>query len=124
MFVMLERLKSIFYYYDSEKTEVGQGLIWLLMFPIFYTLEMGFNYYLVIPSILLGAATIKAVCLHTIQTRKILAFGNFLFSTAVVAYFFIKETLPNDVYHWVWVIISFFAFFNLTTITRKCLSIK
>jgi len=124
MFIMIERLKSIFYYYDSEKTEVGQGFIWLFLFPIFYSLEMGINYYLVIPSILLGAATIKAVCLHTIQIRKILAFGNFLFSIAVVTYFFIKGILPGDIYHWIWVIISFFNFFNLTTLTRKCLSIK
>ena len=44
---MISRLKRILTYYDSEPTEITQGIIWLIFFPIIYTVEHGLNLFLI-----------------------------------------------------------------------------
>ena len=81
---MLSRLRTILTYYDSEPTEITQGFVWLIFFPIIHTLDCDFNVWLIIPSMLLGLASIKGACSHTVKVRKTLGLGVFLFSVVVV----------------------------------------
>ena len=115
---MLSRLRTILTYYDSEPTEITQGFVWLIFFPIIHTLDCDFNVWLIIPSMLLGLASIKGACSHTVKVRKTLGLGVFLFSVVVVTYYFLIGKLPNDATHWGWVLISVSAFFNLRRLTN------
>lgn len=115
---MLSRLRTILTYYDSEPTEVTQGVIWLLFFPIIHTLDYSFNLWLIIPSMLIGFASIKGACSHTVGVRKTLGLGVFLFSIVVVTYYFLIGKLPNDATHWGWLLVSISAFFNLRRLTN------
>lgn len=112
---MLSKIRNILTYYDSEPTEITQGIIWLIFFPIVYTAEHGLNLTLVILSILIGFTTIYSVCYHSLKTRKTLALGVFLFSIVVVVMYYIKGTFVCPT-HWGWIVISFSAFFNLKRI--------
>ena len=115
---MLARIKTILTYYDSEPTEIMHGIIWFLVYPVLYYAEYGLNLWLIIPSVLLGFAAIKAVCYHDIATRKAISLGIFLFSTIAITMYFIKGALPTDPSHWGWLVISFCAFANLRRITN------
>jgi hypothetical protein len=115
---MLSRLRTILTYYDSEPTEITQGIIWLIFFPIVHTLDCNFNLWLIIPSVLIGFASIKGACLHTIQIRKTLGLGVFLFSIVVITYYFLIGKLPKDPTHWGWVLVSISAFFNLKRLSN------
>lgn len=115
---MLSRLKTILTYYDSEPTEVGQGFIWMLFYPVIHTIECGLNLWLIVPSFLIGLSSIKAACSHTAAVRKTIGFGVFLFSVVVVTYYFLCGELPNDPTHWGWVLVSISAFFNLKRLTN------
>lgn len=115
---MLAKLKTILTYYDSEPTEIMQGVIWFLFFPIINTLDTGFNLWLIIPSILIGLASIKGACLYGVRVRKAIGLAVFLFSVVVVTYYFLCKKLPGDPTHWGWVLISASAFFNLKRLTN------
>jgi hypothetical protein len=115
---MVSRLKTILTYYDSEPTEVTQGFIWMLFYPIIHTVECGLNLWLIIPSFLIGLASIKAACSHPVAVRKTIGLGVFLFSVVVVTYYFLCGQLPSDATHWGWVLISVSAFFNLRRLTN------
>lgn len=115
---MLAKIINILTYYDSEPTEIMQGLIWFLVYPILYYLEFGLNLWIIIPSILLGLATIKAVCYHEVKTRKAISLGVFLFSIIAITMYFIEGALPKDPSHWGWLFVSFSAFINLRSITN------
>jgi len=115
---MLSRLRTILTYYDSEPTEVTQGVIWLLFFPIIHTLDYSFNLWLIVPSIMIGFASIKGACSHTVGVRKTLGLAVFLFSIVVVTYYFLIGKLPNDATHWGWLLVSISAFFNLRRLTN------
>lgn len=62
---MLTKIKNILTYYDSEPTEIMQGIIWFILFPVIYTAEHGLNLFLVILSIMIGFAGIYSVCYHS-----------------------------------------------------------
>jgi len=115
---MFSRLSTILTYYDSEPTEITQGIVWLIFFPIIHTFDCGINLWLVIPSMLIGFASIKGVCSHGLKIRKTLGLGVFLFSVVVVTYYFIIGKLPSDPTHWGWVLLSLSAFFNLRRLTN------
>jgi len=113
---MFTKLKNILTYYDSEPTEITHGAIWLLGFPIIYTLEHGFNP-IVILSIIIGFCSLYAVANMDLRTRKAIAAAVFLFSIVSVCLFFSHGDwkCPS---HWGWVLISLSAFFNLQRITN------
>jgi len=112
---MLSKIKNILTYYDSEPTEIMQGIIWLIIFPVIYTAEHNLNIFLLIPSTLIGFAGIYSVCYHSLKTRKTIALATFLFSVIVVTMYIIKGdyTCPT---HWGWGLVSISALFNLKRI--------
>ena len=115
---MLSRIKRILTYYDSEPTEIMQGIIWFLLFPVVYTIEHGFSLVLIIISICIGFSSLWSPCYGSLETRKNISFSVFCFSLIVVTTYFIKKDLPNCPTHWGWVVIAFSAFFNLKRITN------
>lgn len=115
---MISRLKSIFIYYDSEPMEILQGVIWLFIYPILHIAEHGLDL-LVVPSILIGIAIIKAVCCLSLFYRKNVALAAFLFSVVVVTMSFMYNDLPYGIMHWMWVLISINAIINLNIITNR-----
>tara|TARA_R110001599_G_scaffold140731_1_gene320920 strand:+ start:867 stop:1235 length:369 start_codon:yes stop_codon:yes gene_type:complete len=112
---MLSKIKNILTYYDSEPTEITQGIIWLIFFPVVYSAEHGLNLWLVIISMIIGFTTIYSVCYHPLKTRKTLSLGVFLFSLVVVVMYYIKGNYVCPT-HWGWIVISLSAFFNLKRI--------
>jgi formate hydrogenlyase subunit 3/multisubunit Na+/H+ antiporter MnhD subunit len=108
---MLSKIKNILTYYDSEPTEIMQGVVWLIIFPVIYTIEHGLNLFLIIPSILIGFCSIYSVCYHSLKTRKTIALAVLLFSIVSVTMYIIKGDYVCPT-HWVWGLISFSAFFN------------
>jgi hypothetical protein len=115
---MISRLKRILTYYDSEPTEITQGIIWLVFFPIIYTVEHGLNLFLVCLSIVIGYCTLHSVAYLSLSIRKTMAFAVFLFSiVTVIMYFFVYKQYSCPT-HWGWLLISFSAFFNLRRITN------
>jgi len=114
---MLTKIKNILTYYDSEPTEIMQGIIWFILFPIIYTAEHGLNLFLVILSIMIGFAGIYSVCYHSLKTRKSIAFSTFLFSAIVVVMYIKKGTFSCPT-HWCWLVIWFSAFSNLKRISN------
>ena len=112
---MLQRVRHILTYYDSEPTEITQGVIWLLLFPTIYTAEHGLNIWLVSISIIIGFTGIYSVCYHSLKTRKTIALGTFLFSTVVCVMYLIHEDFRCPT-HWGWLVVAFSALFNLKRI--------
>ena len=115
---MISRLKKILTFYDSEPTEITQGVIWFIFFPVIYTAEHGINIVLMLLSIVIGYSTLYAVAYLSLRARKTMAFAVFLFSiVSIIMYFIIHDdyTCPT---HWGWVLISLSAFFNLKRITN------
>jgi hypothetical protein len=112
---MFFKIKEIITYYDSEPTEVTQSFIWLVVYPILYTSEHGFNILLVLFSVALGLSSLYSTCYHNLKTRKIMALGVFLFSVIASTMYFIHGgyKCPTS---WLWVLISISALFNLRRI--------
>ncbi|BCV02322.1 MAG: hypothetical protein CM15mV51_1440 [uncultured marine virus] len=80
---MLSRIKRILTYYDSEPTEIMQGIIWFLLFPVVYTIEHGFSLVLVIISICIGFSSLWSPCYDQYKLEKYF-FSVFCFSLIVV----------------------------------------
>ena len=115
---MKTRILNIFSYYDTEPMEIIIGLIWLIMLPVIWYFEFSCNLFIIIPSILLGLAMIKATCSHPIQVRKTLAYGSFIFSIFIILAFVFRGVMHNPT-HWLWFLPSIISFLNLTAMTSK-----
>lgn len=115
---MKSRIRNIFSYYDTEPMEILIGIIWLIILPIIWCFEFSCNLFIIIPSILLGLAMIKATCSHPIKVRKTLAYGSFIFSIFVILAFGFNGAMVNPT-HWLWFLPSFISFLNLTAMTSK-----
>lgn len=113
---MLSKIKDILTYYDSEPTEITQGIIWLILFPIIYTTEHGFNIYLLISSVIIGFTGIYSVCYHSLKTRKTIALGTFLFSIVVCVMYLVVNKDYTCPTHWGWALVTLSALFNLKRI--------
>jgi hypothetical protein len=98
--------------------EILIGLIWLIMLPIIWCFEFSCNLFVIIPSIFLGIAMIKATCSHPIKVRKTLSYGSFIFSIFIVLGFIFKGVMANPT-HWLWFLPSIISFLNLTSMTSK-----
>jgi hypothetical protein len=115
---MKNRIINIFSYYDTEPMEILIGLIWFILLPIIWCFEFSCNLFIIIPSILLGIAMIKATCSHPIKVRKTLSYGSFIFSIFVILAFVFRGAMDNPS-HWLWFLPSIISFLNLTTMTSK-----
>ena len=113
---MLSNLKNILTYYDSEPTEITHGVIWMIFFPIIYTLEHGFNP-IIFLSFIIGFCTLYAVAYMTIRIRKAVATAVFLFSVVSLILFFSHGDWRCPT-HWGWLILVLSAFYNLKRITN------
>ena len=74
-------------YLDTELSEITLGLTWLLFFPVILILEKGFNPFLIIPSILIGLATIKSALSPCVKHRKTMAYACFIMSIVAASMF-------------------------------------
>lgn len=115
---MKSRIVNIFSYYDTEPMEILIGLTWFILFPIIWYFEFSSSLFIIVPSILLGIAMIKATCSHSIKVRKTLSYGSFIFSIFVILEFIYRGTLHNPT-HWLWFLPSIISFLNLTSMTSK-----
>ncbi len=113
---MLSKIKDILTYYDSEPTEITQGIIWLILFPIIYTAEHGLNIYLLVISLVVGFAGICSACNHPLKTRKTVALATFLFSIVVCIMYLVVNKDYSCPTHWGWALVSLSALFNLKRI--------
>jgi hypothetical protein len=116
---MFQRLKEIMTYYDSEPMEIMHGIVWFIFFPLIHSFEFGINLLLIIPSVLIGIASIKSACVHSLSIRKIIGLAGFLFSIAVITYYILSGKLPKDPTHWMWLLIVISSFFNLVRLTNQ-----
>ena len=114
---MLKKLSNILNYYDSEPMEILLGIVWLIFFPIIWYCQFGFQGKLIV-SMLLGLAMIKSVCIESLQYRKSLSYGSFLFSIYTIASFLLNGCMVNPS-NWVWFITFLMSLINLTTVTSQ-----
>ena len=115
---MFSKLKTILTYYDSEPTEIMQGVVWLVFFPIVHTLDCGLNLWFIIPSMALGLASIQGACTQTVKVRKTLGLGVFIFSVVTVVYYFICGKMTSSPVHLGWFMVMISAFFNLKRLSN------
>jgi hypothetical protein len=116
--IMKKRLVNIFSYYDTEPMEILIGIIWLIILPVIWCFEFSCNLFIIIPSILLGLAMVKATCSHPIKVRKTLSYASFIFSIFVLLAFVFRDTMVNPS-HWLWFLPLIISFLNLTSMTSK-----
>jgi len=114
---VLRKIINILKYYDSEPSEIAQGFIWLILFPIIYYFEVGLNTCLIIPSILIGFVTLRSVCYHSLKIRKTMAYTCFLFSIIAVVFWVLSGDIARCPTHWFWIAVSIGALFNLSRIS-------
>ena len=115
---MKSRILNIFSYYDTEPMEILIGIIWLIILPVIWCFEFSCNLFIIIPSILLGLAMIKATCSHPIKVRKTLSYGSFIFSIFVILAVVLRGTMLNPT-HWLWFLPGIISFLNLAAMTSK-----
>jgi hypothetical protein len=115
---MKSRILNIFSYYDTEPMEILIGIIWLIILPVIWCFEFSCNLFIIIPSILLGLAMIKATCSHPIKVRKTLSYGSFIFSIFVILAFVFRGAMTNPT-HWLWFLPAIISFLNLAAMTSK-----
>jgi|SRR6056300_369219 hypothetical protein len=123
---MLKRLGQILTYYDSEPTEVLQGLIWLIFAPI--VLEAEFFpqlWYVAVFSVLIGFGTLYSVVYKSLERRRL--FG-YLYGVMSIVFVIIHFSLFNSFnwtpMNWGWVVISISAISNVRRINQKIISRK
>jgi len=115
---MLKRILCILSFYDTEPTEIYQGLIWAIIFPAVYLAEHGGNTWIVVLSVLIGLSSIKAACQCQLLFRKNMALAVFIMSLLSLFMFFNCGMLLKSPSHWMWILVSINAFFNLIAITN------
>jgi hypothetical protein len=120
--MIARRLREILTYYDSEPTEVLQGLIWLVFFPIVLLSEMaGPVTYLVAPSMVIGLLAIYAAAKSCIKTRLYTSFAYGLLSLIATYVFISNGGLKVHATNWGWVVICISAISNIKRVRQKYL---
>ena len=117
---MLKRLQTILTYYDSEPTEVLQGLIWFIFAPI--VLEATFFpsfWYVGVISLIVGFGTLYSVVYSSLEIRKYFGFAYGLTSILFVVIFFWHNGLSSNPMNWGWAVISISALSNIRRIQKK-----
>lgn len=117
---MLKKLQNILTYYDSEPTEVLQGLIWFIFAPIVLEATFFPNFwYLGVLSLIIGFGTLYSVVYSPLERRKQFGFAYGLLSILFVIVFFWKNGLNSNPMNWGWVVISISALSNIRRIQKK-----
>ena len=117
---MLRRIRDIMTYYDSEPTEVLQGLIWLVFFPIVLMSEMdGMIDFLIAPSMVIGLMSILGAAKSCIKTRLYSSYAYGIFSI-IAAYVFISNGgLKAHATNLGWIVICISAISNIRRVRQK-----
>ena len=116
---MLKKLAKILTYYDSEPTEVLQGLIWFIFAPMVLEAEFFPNFwYLAIISALVGFGTLYSVVYKSLETRRKFAYGYGVIAIVFVLIHFFTDA-PSTPMNWGWVVIAISALSNIRRITQK-----
>jgi hypothetical protein len=123
---MIKKLGHILTYYDSEPTEVLQGLIWFIFAPMVLEAEFFPKFwYLAIISMLIGYGTLHSVVYSSLERRRV--FG-YLYSGMAILFVIIHFSLFNSFnwtpMNWGWVVIAISALSNIRRITQKIESTK
>jgi uncharacterized membrane protein len=117
---MLKKLQNILTYYDSEPTEVLQGLIWFIFAPIVLEATFFPNFwYLGLLSLIIGFGTLYSVVYSSLERRKQFGFAYGLLSILFVIVFFSNNGLDYNPMNWGWVVISISALSNIRRIQKK-----
>jgi hypothetical protein len=106
-------------YLDTELSEITLGLTWLLFFPVILILEKGFNPFLIIPSVLIGLATIKSALSPSVKHRKTMAYACFIMSIVATSMFILADFDKVHASHLLWIGVSVLALFNLKRLTNR-----
>ena len=115
---MLKRILCILSFYDTEPTEIYQGIIWTIIFPGIYLAEHGNNTWIAVLSVLIGLSSIRAACQCDLLFRKNMALAVFIMSLLALFMFVNSGMLPKSPSHWMWILVSMNALFNLIAITN------
>lgn len=115
---MFSKIKNILTYYDSEPNEIMQSLIWILIFPMICIFEDKFKCYFFIPSLIIGAFSLRTICYGTLEQRKNISLIVFLFSVSVLCYYLMTKGIYQNSVNILWIAVTVNAFFNLTTLTK------
>lgn len=118
---MVTKIINILTYHDSEPVEIILGLFLFLLFPTVWILEHGFQTALFLPAIIVGFATLKAVCDYNLQIRRNIAYISFMLSIVIVISSFTKESILECPAHLLWIVNLGMAFFNLRNLTKRIL---
>ena len=122
---MLKRLGQILTYYDSEPTEVLQGLIWLIFAPM--VLEAEFFpqlWYVAVFSVLIGFGTLYSVVYKSLETRKYYGILYSILAVLFVLIHFVSKDIVWTPMNFGWVVISISAISNVRRINQKIISRK
>lgn len=117
---MLKKLQNILTYYDSEPTEVLQGLIWFIFAPL--VLEATFFpnlWYVAVLSIIIGFGTLYSVVHSSLERRKLFGFSYGILSISFVIIFFWNFGFVGNPMNWGWFVISISALSNIRRIQKK-----
>lgn len=82
-------------------------------------MELGFNPWIIIPSIFIGYGTLKAVCYFPLIKRKTFAYACFLLSLLACVLFLCSGKLFCDATHLAWIFVAFSAFTSLKRVTAR-----
>lgn len=121
---MIKKLGNILTYYDSEPTEVLQGLIWMIFAPMVLMVAYPDLWYVSVLSILVGFYSLYSVCYLDLKYRKISAISYSIISLFFAILFLKDNGLSSDPMNWGWVVICISAIGNIRRVNQKIVSSK
>lgn len=116
---MLKKLANILTYYDSEPTEVLQGLIWFIFAPMVLMVSYPDFWYISVASVIIGFSALYSVVYLDLKYRKLTGFAYSLLALIVTTLFFKDHGLNSDPMNWGWIVISISAISNVRRIIQK-----
>lgn len=116
---MIKKLGNILTYYDSEPTEVLQGLIWAIFAPMVLMVAYPDLWYVSILSILIGFSALYSVSYLSLTYRKISAISYSIISLFFAVLFLKDQGLSSYPTNWGWVVICISAIGNIRRVNQK-----
>lgn len=116
---MLKKLAKILTYYDSEPTEVLQGLIWFIFAPMVIMAAYPAFWYISICSIFIGFSSLYSVVYLDLTHRKYVGFAYSLLAILTTTIFFKDHGFNSDPMNWGWFVITISAISNVRRIIQK-----
>lgn len=118
---MVKKIIDILTYHDSEPVEIIVGLFLFLLFPVVWVLENGIYTVLPLTSLLIGFATLIAVCNYGLQIRRNIAYSSFMLSILIAISAIVEKSIIECPAHLLWFLLVGMAFFNLRNLTKRIL---